>query len=204
LTDDLIQEDGTEKQEIQEIQRENGHKESGSGKIATVKALLGNLYSNRRRLMVSILGFFMLMLVAGSLVFFFSGSDDKATESDDLAEMTDGGGQAALEKALDIVFEDIVVLAPFERISLKSSSAMGLISLGIALELTDHRSRKMVVAVEDRLRKIIQGQVREMTWLELRNPEGKIRLKYELLKRMNSVFPKVTIRNIYFTNFLMQ
>lgn len=204
MTDDLIQEDGTEKQEIQEIQRENGHKESGSGKIATVKALLGNLYSNRRRLMVSILGFFMLMLVAGSLVFFFSGSDDKATESDDLAEMTDGGGQAALEKALDIVFEDIVVLAPFERISLKSSSAMGLISLGIALELTDHRSRKMVVAVEDRLRKIIQGQVREMTWLELRNPEGKIRLKYELLKRMNSVFPKVTIRNIYFTNFLMQ
>jgi flagellar FliL protein len=154
--------------------------------------------------MVSILGFFMLMLVAGSLVFFFSGSDDKATESDDLAEMTGEGGQAALEKALDIVFEDIVVLAPFERISLKSSSAMGMISLDIALELTDHRSRKMVVAVEDRLRKIIQGQVREMTWLELRNPEGKIRLKYELLKRMNSVFPKVTIRNIYFTNFLMQ
>lgn len=97
-----------------------------------------------------------------------------------------------------------MVLEPFERIPLKSGSTMGLISLDIALELTDHRYRKQVYTVQDRLNRVVESKVREMTWLELRSPEGKIRLKYELLRQMNSIFPKVTIRNIYFINFLMQ
>ncbi len=81
---------------------------------------------------------------------------------------------------------------------------MGLINLDISLELMDHRYRKQVVSMQDRIRKIIMGQVREMRWLELRAPEGKIQLKYELLKRINSIFPKVMVRNIYFTNLIMQ
>ncbi|MCK5162676.1 MAG: flagellar basal body-associated FliL family protein [Desulfobacula sp.] len=104
----------------------------------------------------------------------------------------------------EVVFEDIVDLEPFERISLKTSSTMGLVSMNLSLELTDHRFRKQIYTMEDRIRKIITGQVEEMTWLELRNPEGKIMLKYNLLKRINSIFPKATVRNIYFTNFIMQ
>jgi len=206
LADDLIEEEMDEKEEIREIQRENGETEPSPGKMARIKGVLSNLLGNRRRLVIIIAGVLVvvvLLLVSG-LVFLFSGSDEQASSSPDTAVMTDEEVKSALEKEPDIVFEDIVVLESFERIPLKGNSAMGLISLSISLELTDHRYRKMVVTVEDRLRKIIQGQVREMTWLELRNPEGKIRLKYELLKRMNSTFPKVTIRNIYFTNFLMQ
>lgn len=104
----------------------------------------------------------------------------------------------------EVVFEDIVDLEPFEHIQLKAGSTMTLISMNLSLELTDHRFRKQVYTMEDRIRKIITGQVKEMTWLELRNPEGKIMLKYNLLKRINSIFPKATVRNIYFTNFIMQ
>lgn len=199
MADDLLEE-VDEKDEIQEIQRENGEPESAPGKLS----LVTRLFSNKKRLVLIIAGFLVLVMVAGGVLFFFSGSDEEAAETTENAMMTDEDVKAALEKAPEIVFEDIVVLEPFERIDLKSNSAMKTISLGLSLELTDHRYRKMVVTVEDRLRKIVQGQVREMTWLELRNPEGKLRLKYELLKRMNSIFPKVTIRNIYFTNFLMQ
>ena len=208
MADDLIEEDGTETEAAQDIQQETGQGEASSGKMAKVKGAISNaigkLLSNRRRLVIIIAGGLVLILLAGGLLFFFSGSKDEVSPSPENAAMTDKEIQAALDKKPDIVFEDIVVLEPFERIALKGSSAMKLISIGISLELTDHRYRKTVVTVEDRLRKIVQGQVREMTWLELRNPEGKIRLKYELLQRMNSIFPKVTIRNIYFTNFLMQ
>ncbi len=103
-----------------------------------------------------------------------------------------------------MVFEDIIELEPFERIRLKSSSTMSLISMNLSLELIDHQYRKQVFSMEERIRKIITGQVEEMTWLELRNPEGKIMLKYNLLKRINSIFPKAMVRNIYFTNFIMQ
>jgi len=197
LTDDLIVEETEEKERIR---GDNENAEPSSGRISRIKAL----FRNRKRLMVIIAGILLLMLVAGGLFFFFYGVDEKETSAPDSVALTDEQVMAASKTEADIIFEDVVVLEPFERIPLKRSSAMKLINLGISLELTDHKSRKMVVAVEERLRKIIQGQVREMTWLELRNPEGKLRLKYELLKRMNSIFPKVTIRNVYFTNFLMQ
>ena len=104
----------------------------------------------------------------------------------------------------EVIFEDIIDLEPFERIQLKGSSTMGLINISLSLELIDHRYRRQMYTMEDRIRKIITEQVGEMTWLELRNPEGKIMLKYNLLKRINSIFPKARIRNIYFTTFIMQ
>lgn len=103
-----------------------------------------------------------------------------------------------------IIFKDIVELEPFERIPLKSSSTMGLISMNLSFELTDPRYKKQIFTMEDRIREIITSQLEEMMWLELRNPEGKIILKYNLLKRINAIFPKLTVRNIYFTYFIMQ
>ena len=153
-----------------------------------------------------ILGIVFLVLgIGGAAAFFFLSGGETADEGESVPqEMPEEDIQAALDKKNEIVFEDVVVLAPFERIALRSSSAMGMISLDISLELIDHRYRKSVVTVEDRLRKIVTQQVREMTWLELRHPQGKIELKYALLKRINGIFPKVMVRNVYFTNFIMQ
>jgi flagellar FliL protein len=81
---------------------------------------------------------------------------------------------------------------------------MGLISMNLSLELTDPKYKKQIYTMEGRIREIITSQLEGMTWLELRNPEGKIILKYNLLKRINPIFPKLTVRNIYFTYFIMQ
>ena len=104
----------------------------------------------------------------------------------------------------EIVFEDIVELEPFERIPLKASSTMGLISMNLSLELTDPRYKEQIFTMEGSIREIITSQLEEMMWVELRNPEGKILLKYNLLKRINAIFSKLTVRNIYFTYFIMQ
>jgi flagellar FliL protein len=190
VADDLLE-------EIEDTEDDNiDSAEASSGK----KSLLGKLLS-KKMLLIGGLSLLAIGLIAGGAVFFLGGDDDPTAIESNLSEED---VKASLEKKPEIVFEDLVVLEPFERIRMKGNSAMGMISVIISLELTDHRYRKQVYTMEDRLRKIVTGQIREMTWLELRNPEGKIRLKYELLKRMNSVFPKVTVRNIYFTNFLMQ
>ncbi len=104
----------------------------------------------------------------------------------------------------EIIFKDIVDLEPFERIPLKSSSTMGLVSMNLSLELIDPGYKKQIFTMEGRVRGIITSQLEEMMWLELRNPEGKIILKYNLLKRINAIFPKLMVRNIYFTYFIMQ
>ena len=200
MADDLLEETEEETEEGKDILDGEQTADAGSAKKFRIRRLFGN----KKRLIIMAACLLVLLLAAGGAWFFFSGSQEETPSSPDKTVMTDEEVKAALEKEPEIVFEDIVVLEPFERIELKSSSAMKFISLGLCLELTDQRYRKMVVTVEDRIRKIIQGQLREMTWIELRNPEGKIKLKYELLKRINSIFPKVTVRNLYFTNFLMQ
>lgn len=102
------------------------------------------------------------------------------------------------------VFEDVIDLEPFERIRLKENANMGLVSLTISLELVSPGVRQEVAARIPDIRTIIQDQAAGFTWLELRNPDGKIRFRYELLKQLNALFSRVLIRNIYFTHFIMQ
>jgi len=205
LTEDLQEEmDGEMEGKDSEIVRESSREPSG--KETLVKRLLG---SKKRLLLILGIGGVLMGILAGGWIF-FRGSPEQATLANGESVMEEnraysGSGESGQAAQIEeIVFEDIVVLEPFERIPLKTNSAMGLISLDISLELMDHRYRKQVYAMQDRIRKIIMGQVREMRWLELRAPEGKIQLKYELLKRINSIFPKVVVRNLYFTNLIMQ
>jgi len=175
----------------------------GNGRSSGMKMRLKRLLGNKKRLIIFFLAIVLVLSsAAGGWFLFFSGDGDDTGAEPTVTQQDAIQADSGQEE--EIIFEDIVVLEPFERIPLKSGSTMGLISLEIALELTDHRYRKQVYTVQDRLSRVVEGRVRQMAWLELRTPEGKIRLKYELLKQMNSIFPKVTIRNIYFINFLMQ
>lgn len=189
---------------------ENNSEDDGdkSAKLSIVKKIAGPIISIFKRMFVSkkaiIISAACLVLVIAALAavwFFFLRSDPKEVQE-----------QAAREKELaaieaqekEIVFKDIVELALFERIPLKTGSAMPLVTIKVALELTDQRYRKQIFTMEERLRRIVESQVKEMTWLELRNPEGKLILKYDLIKRINSLFPQVIVRNVYFTYLIMQ
>lgn len=169
------------------------------------KSRLKKMVAGKKKLLLILLILLILAGSAGGAWFFFFGQDSESvpdTPAD--TPLTEEEIQAALESPAEPIFEDIIVLAPFERIQLKGTSAMGRISLDISLELIDENDRRLFYPMEERVRKIVEGQVRELTWLELRTPEGKIRLKYDLLKRVNSIFNKPMIRNLYFTNFIMQ
>jgi flagellar FliL protein len=51
---------------------------------------------------------------------------------------------------------------------------------------------------------MIERTAGEMTWFELRSPEGKINLKYRLIEKINSLYTGAVVQNLYFTSFLMQ
>lgn len=144
----------------------------------------------------------ILLMGTGVLIFFFSGTDEVLENPG--VSVHQASNQNSLKIVQEIAFEDIVELEPFERIPLKTSSSMKMISINMALELVDKKERNQIYPVEEHIRQIVMDQMANMTWLELRSPEGKIRLKYDLLKQMNSLFPKTTVRNVYFTYFVMQ
>ena len=203
MTKDLLEEmEDDMEDETPEIVREP---RGSSERKSFGKRLLG---SKKRLLLILVVGLVLVGTLGGIWFFLLRGTSEEASLAGENSAAEQGvrgeDGADRSDIVDEIVFEDIVVLEPFERISLKTDSAMGLISVNISLELIDHRYRKQVYSVQDRIRTIIMGQIREMKWLELRNPAGKIQLKYELLKGINSIFPKAMVRNVYFTNLIMQ
>lgn len=170
-----------------------------AGVSVRMKEIGKTFFGSKKALMITAAGIILLIAgIAGALFFLGSSPEtDRNTQGEEAAQAT------APLTAL-AVFEDIVALRPFERIRLKDGSSMTLISINLSLELTDSRYKQEVHAMEDKIRQIVTTRVEEMSWLELRNPEGKIMLKYDLLKRINSIFSETVVRNIYYTNFLMQ
>ena len=162
-----------------------------------IKGIGKTFFSSKKAVMITAAGIILLIGGIAGALFFFGNSPESDRNTQEAA-------QAAASLTAPAVFEDIVALRPFERIRLKESSSMKHISINLSLELTDSRHKQEVHAVEDKIRQIVTTRVEGMSWLELRNPEGKIMLKYDLLKRINSIFPETVIRNIYYTNFLMQ
>ncbi len=156
---------------------------------------------NKKKKVIIIAGAATLVLIVVILVLFFFLKDSKDTPK------TNAGfkeNKIAPIIQLKPVFKDIVKLEPFEHLLLKKGSNIGSISMNISLELAEHQFKDQVHSMDDQIRKIITEQAEKMTWFELRSPKGKIIFKYDLLKQINSIFPRAMVRNIYFTYFIMR
>ncbi len=169
-------------------------------RISKIKDRLKGIFSTKKRIVMIGGGFALFLALAlGSWLFFFSGSDSEEDQKA-MPEITKEGTLTIKE---EVVFEDIVDLDPFERIHLRTGSTMKLVDMKLALELTDHRYRKQVISMQEQIRKVIISQVGVMNWIQLRNPEGKLKLKYAMIEEINGIFPQATVRNVYFTNLIM-
>ena len=179
----------------------------GSDEKPVKKGFVDRLLSGKKKLIIILLLFLLLLggIGAGVLFFLFGAKEEEVPEQP-VAEnvVTEESIQAALEDQSKAIFEDIVQLEPFEQLFLQQSSRKQYLSLGIALEMMAPGLRRQVYTMEPRIRKIIESQIRQMRWMELRSPQGKLKLKFAILNRINQIFPKVAIRHIYFTNFIMQ
>ena len=198
--------DAEKKEAAQEISLDDDGE--GTGEEPAKKGLIGKLLSSKKKLIIIIL--LALFLLGGTgvglLLFLSGGEEEEPVAEQPVSEdtVTEESIQAALEDQSKVIFEDIVQLEPFEQIFLQQSSHKQYISLGISLEMMEPGLRRQVYTMEPRIRKIIESQMRQMKWMELRSPQGKLKLKFTLLNRINQIFPKVAIRHIYFTNFIMQ
>ncbi|MFH2060624.1 MAG: flagellar basal body-associated FliL family protein [Pseudomonadota bacterium] len=196
ILDDSLEEVSEKKEEIKKTSFLNKI-------ISPIKDVFKKALGSTRTIIIIAVSVALLIGLALVLWFFvFKSNPDDITQPQAGVVQGEIQGKPAGEK--EILFDDIVEFEPFERIALKTSSTMGKLSLKLSLELTDARYRKQIYTMEDQIRKIVTEQVANTTWLELRNSEGKIMLKYNLLERINALFPKATVRNVYFTYFIMQ
>ncbi len=206
--DEALKEESLEEEPLKEDQEEENPSEEPSGKKdqeeesaekpSIVKKLLGG---KKRLILIAGSVLLLLLLILGGWMMFFSGSDEVEQEPGSSQEQQTASDQAKWKE--NPVFEDILAVAPFERMVMKQGSAKGFVSMEISLFLSDPADRVEVFSRMDEIRRMVQDNIRRKTWMDLRGPEGKIQCKYELLSGINGLFPRRVLKDLYIINFIM-
>lgn len=186
------------------IQQENSEKDPAEKKKILQKLLkpLGKLKSPKVLIITGVSLLVLIALVFAGWFFFLKGNN-----SDKEAVVTASMEQAEKEEIVEKkepVFMDIIELEPFENIKLKKSGNMGFLAMNISLELALPVMREEVEADLFRIREVIEQETGKLTWLILRVPQGKLKLKYTLIKSINSLLSEAMISNVYFTRLIMK
>lgn len=174
------------------------------GLIVKVKQKLKVFSISKKVLMISLVAILLISGLTVGGVLFLKKKPEKVQEAHDQIEQKKEEVKIESHLPKGPEFNDIVTLKSFEHLLLKEDSDMKAIRLSLSLELFDSRDKQKVEAAQEKIGQIIEQKMKQMTWQDLRDVEGKIKLKYDLLKQINAIFPEIMIRNIFFTNFIMQ
>lgn len=98
---------------------------------------------------------------------------------------------------------EMFALEPFV-VNLADPAGKRYLKVQIALELDNERAVANAERAEPKLRDTVISLLTALTFEEVMTPEGKIRLRDELLERFNVVMRPDRVRNIYFTEFVVQ
>ncbi|HFQ80962.1 MAG TPA: flagellar basal body-associated FliL family protein [Desulfobacterales bacterium] len=97
----------------------------------------------------------------------------------------------------------MVPLDPFV-VNLSDPSGKRYLKLEITLELGDNTTADKLKPYTPKIRDMVIMFLTSLTFDEVMTPEGKIRIRDELLARFNMILRPNKIKNIYFTNFVIQ
>lgn len=145
----------------------------------------------------------LLVTAAGVAVWLFFLRAPDPGESPVVPPGVEAVDKAAAEPA-EPRFKDIVVVEPFERIMLKPGGNMTSVTLAVSLELILPGMRQEIDANMASIRGIIERTTGETNWSDLRSAQGKLALKLKLIKRINQRLAGAGIRDVFFTNLIMQ
>lgn len=150
------------------------------------------------KIIIIIIASAMVFIISFIIIFLF------VIKSDDKENNVNPDPEVENIKINKVNYDNIVILKPFTWIALKDGSHMGKVSMNIALELVSKDKIETVEIKRNNIRTLVRNLAAEMKWIELRSPEGKIRFKYVLIEKINSLFSDIVVRNLYLTHFIMR
>lgn len=98
---------------------------------------------------------------------------------------------------------EIVTLDPFV-VNLADPKGNRYLKMKISLELDTKEAADRVQKVTPKLRDIVIMMLTSLSFEEVMTPEGKLRIRDELLERFSRVTRPDKVKNIYFSEFVVQ
>ncbi|HIJ77737.1 MAG: flagellar basal body-associated FliL family protein [Desulfobulbaceae bacterium] len=111
--------------------------------------------------------------------------------------------ESADEKNLGSPIGEIYALEPFV-VNLADPKGKRYLKVKIEIELENPESAAKAALVAPKLRDMVIMMLTSLGFEEVMTPEGKIRIRDELLERFNQIMRPDRIKNIYFTEFVVQ
>jgi len=135
---------------------------------------------------------FILLASAGAGAYFFllAKKEEKKEEQAPKVAPPEVGIMYKLEPAFIVNLGDPETTV-YARIS---------ITLEVANQQVLQEIQKKEPIIRDAIIEIVSGKISD----EIRTPEGREQLKLEILKRINTILTKGGVRNVYFTEFVIQ
>ena len=156
-----------------------------------VKKLLGN----KLILFGGVGAFLLLALGGGAYWFFFSGSSAKPTE------LAAGAPEALPPTPPNVTFYDV----PDILVNIQGNdSAPAYLKLSVSLELDGPEEEAGLKALMPRIVDQFQGYLRELRMDDLKGSAGIVRLKEELLRRINASAAPYRVRDVLLKQMLVQ
>lgn len=110
--------------------------------------------------------------------------------------------QEAKKEAAPVIGE-MLVMEPFV-VNLADPKGKRYLKVKIELELESKEAVDKATKVSPKLRDMVIMMLTSLGFEEIMTPEGKIRVRDELLERFNEIMRPDHIKNIYFTEFVVQ
>ncbi len=178
--------------EAEDAEKKDGAPEGDAPKKGFLKKLLGN-----KLILFGGAGALALILIGGGVYWFlFSASDDKP------AELAAGAPEPLPPTPPNITFYDVPDI--IVNIQGADASTPAYLKLSVSLELDSAEEEAGLKALMPRIVDQFQGYLRELRMDDLKGSAGIVRLKEELLRRINASAAPYRVRDVLLKQMIVQ
>lgn len=164
--------------------------EGDAPKQGLVKKLLGN-----KLILFGAAGALVLLLAGGGAYWFFFAGSDKP------AQLAEGAPEPLPPTPPNVTFYDV----PDIIVNIQGpDSAPAYLKLSVALELENAEEEAGIKALMPRVVDQFQGYLRELRMDDLKGSAGIVRLKEELLRRINASAAPYRVRDVLLKQMIVQ
>lgn len=146
----------------------------------------------------------LLLAIGGVIGYLILGGNDQPAMVQDNQAQTQGGKNASLKRSTD--YMNMGPVYPMDQfiVNLLSDSGSRFLKTRIDLELSTESLMPEIEKKKPLIRDIIIRTLSSKTFEEVSTMKGKDRLKDEIVDRINEVLADGHLKNIYFTDFVVQ
>ncbi|CUU75777.1 flagellar basal body-associated protein FliL [Campylobacter hyointestinalis] len=158
-------------------------------------------------LLIAVIGILVFLLIIGGLVaFIMLGSSDENAAAGQPQAATTAQGPAQSPKQRSNDFFNIGPMYPMDQflVNLLSESGSRFLKTALNLELSEETLAPEIDKKKPLIRDIIIRTLSSKTYEDVSTAKGKERLKDELVTKINETLRDGYIKNVYFTDFIVQ